>query len=314
MSANHPEVVEYEQFEDEMRASLEQQYQYNMLIGDRVSAHEILKTLMEYRLIPESDPRTKTDTKVFGKDVNVKDSSNWGMLDYRRRENAGFIGKYMYSKLSEYKVFNVPTLPHWGKRVEGNYEGDIKITANTMKVRMSLMITSQQVKNAMEEIKAISDANKSNRMGNYEELRMLALRGVMRVYKLEVVGNIISKYRLLGFVMIKVNNSGNLVAVTIIKYEALYNSWVSIQHFMNELKNAIINSSSTPITVGNLFDPAESIRKQNEMIKIDTARDSEHKKLVAREAANKAAKEAKKATEQAAKEPKLASRKSVKRS
>lgn len=299
----NPEVAEYKDMENMLRENLEQQYAYNMFVGNFVDAHENVKSLMEYRLIPKDDPRTNKNTKIFGNEVNTKDPNSWGQFDYRRNPYADFLPRYLFCDLRYYVMFKVNTYAHWGKRVEGNYEGDIKVEANSRTFRMSLVNTSKTVKDAIDEVNGILNANGKN-LSNVAELKEMATVGVMRIYKIEVTGNIQTKYRTFGYVMLKMDNSGAMVARAVLKYEAMYNNWIDIKEFVANLENAVNSISQKAMKFNVLTDPTKALERQASMLGTSMAQDKAHEKLVAKEAAQKAANEAAKKSAKQAKDNK----------
>lgn len=299
----NPEVAEYKDMENVMRENIEQQYAYNMFVGDFVAAHENVKSLMEYRLITKDDPRTDKNTKIFGNKVNTKDPNNWGQFDYRRNPYADFLPKYLFCDLRYYVMFKANTYEHWGKRVEGVYEGDVKMGANSKTFRMSLVNTPKTVRDAIDEVSSIIKANGKN-ISNVAELKEMATAGVLRIYKIEVTGDIQTKYRTFGYVMLKMNNSGAMVARAVLKYEAMYNNWVDIKEFVANLENAVNNISQTAIKFNVLTDPTKALERQASMLGASMAQDKAFEKLVAKEAAQKAADEAAKKSAKQAKDNK----------
>lgn len=261
----NPEIVEYQEFAESIRDSLEQQYQYHMFTGNKIEAHEVLKNLMKYRLIPEDDPRVSVKTKIFEPDIDVKDQSNWGYFDYRRKDTSGFLGRYLFSELAGYSIFEVKTIEHWGKRVEGNYSGDIMVSSFNVKVKVSQMNTKITAKRAFEDMAHYLQMCGTS-LSEYNSMLELVENGVIRMFTAEIVGNTISKYRTLGFGMLKMDNNGNLVARTVIKCDALYNTWIPINDF-NALFNATIQKmSSNPVISSELNNLSKGIERQNEMI------------------------------------------------
>ena len=279
------EILEYNEIAEEMRQTLESQFNYQIMTGDKIGAHETVKKMMEYGVIDKNDPRCQPGCPMFmGSDgVNTKDPSTWGYFDYRRKDNAGFIPRYIFCNISNYFIIETTTLEHWGKRVEGNYEGDIKINPAPVKIRVDQMNTQIKAKRAMEDIRDLFKS-KGTDFPKYDDTLEMVKAGVVRVLTIEFLGNIISRYRTIGYVLIKMDNNGCMTARVIIKYESLYNSWVSIEEFIRNIENALHNMVSSDITIGYVFNPKSDIEKQSVMIKNNRLHDEAHEKAAKRAA------------------------------
>ena len=294
----NPEIAEYKEFEDQLRQNLEGQYQYHIATHNYEAAHEVVKSMMEYRIIAEDDPRVSPDTKIFGKDINPKKPEFWGTYDYRRKGYSSYIPKYLFCNLKYRSVITSPTLDHWGKRVEGNFEGGIKITAFNRQFCIELANTARTVRNAMDDIASICKNYKMT-FSAYNSMLEMALAGVVRIYKIEVMGNIESRYRLIGYSMLKMDESGAMVARTLLKYEALYNNWIDIRKFINAAESAIKNCCSIETKFSLIIDPASALEKQDNMIKSSIASDKHFEIVKAQTEAAEAAKAAKKTAREA---------------
>ena len=245
-----PEVIEYNDLRNELLEFLEQQYNYNMLIGEKSAAHENVKTMMEYCLIDRNDPRTSVKTKLFSPDVKVNDPSVWGIRDYRRADSSGYIASYLYATLAHHKSFIVPVIEHWGKRVEGNYEGDIKVKATFMQLRMTEAFTEIQAERTLEDIRLLLK-EQGFTLPQYEELAYLAKKGIVRLYRVDANANVLNKYRKMAYVLIKMNANGNLESKMVINYESLYSTWIDIEAFITSFTEAIKNSLSVDTVVSS---------------------------------------------------------------
>lgn len=271
------EIQEYKEFAEEMRQTLESQFNYQIMTGDKIGAHETVKKMMEYGVIDKDDARCQPGCPMFGGSggVNTKDRQTWGYFDYRRKDNIGFIPRYLFCNLDNYSIINMNNLEHWGKRVEGNYEGDVKIGSSPIKIRISQANFHNMAKRMMEDIRDIFKA-KGTTFPNFEEMLEMVDNGVVRVFNIEFLGNIISRYRTIGFILVKMDNSGNMTARVVLKYESLYNSWVSIEEFMRNLESAIHHMVSADISIGYIFNPKADIEHQANMIKNSSLNDKEH--------------------------------------
>lgn len=275
------EIQEYKEFAEEMRMTLESQFNYQIMTGDKIGAHDTVKRMMEYGIIDKDDARCQPGCPMFNGagGVNTKDPQTWGYFDYRRKDNIGYIPRYLFCNLDNYFVINMNTLEHWGKRVEGNYEGDIKVASAPVKIRVSQANFQTAAKRMMEDIRDVFKT-KNTTFPNFDDMMEMVKAGVVRVFNIEFLGNIISRYRTIGFILVKMDNSGNMTARVIIKYESLYNSWVSIEEFMRNLEDAIHHITNTEISIGYVFNPKEDIERQNKMIKNNSLYDKAREKAV----------------------------------
>lgn len=299
------EILEYQQFAAELKESLENQFQYNLMMGDKVAAHEAVKSMMAYGLIEKTDPRVSVKCTMFGgtNGVNVKDSSNWGMYDYRRTDRLGFIPRYLFCNLKEYDVFNVPTIEHWGKRVEGNYEGDIRIEASSTKIRVSQQNYFVGARRCMEEIQKIFEHNHV-KFSQFSEMMDMVNAGVVRIFHIEISGNIESRYRTLGYLICKMNDAGEITVRTVLKFEALYHSWIDIRKFMAAIEQSARKLTVETAIVGHVLKADETIKKQDDMAKQTKIMDINREKLAAKQAAEAEAKATEKAEKAKAKSKK----------
>lgn len=265
-------LAEYNAFGEELRESLEMQFNWHYSSGDKDAAFDDIQKLMEYRLISKDDPRCST--KFFSDQYSSHNMSIW---DYNRKDVSNIIPKCLFCELVV-QSFDTPTLPHWGIRVEGNYQGDIKVAANKAHVCVRPMFNGQAAFNALDELAKI--LNKAGiKSNNTDNLKVEAAGGLTRVFTIEVVGSILSKYRTLGVVLCKPRDDGKMLCAVAIKYEALYNSWIDIDRFMINLNDAIQRAVrfETVVQVGISPDKAKQI--QAGMIKASEAKDDEARKI-----------------------------------
>lgn len=285
------DIFDYKELEDSLRDSLESEFNYHMVLGDYNRAHEILLNLMEYKLIPSDDPRCSPKTKIFI-GVDVGNGDNWGRLDYRRKNGVNFMPKYLLCDLAISTGFDVTVLEHWGKRVEGNYSGDIKVESYNLRVRMSLVNDKKNVSDTVEKIAKLIEQINPTTKANVELMKEEALTGVVRIYSLDVIGNILAKYRNLGYVTVKMGGNGEMKATVFAKYEAMYNSWIDIKEFDSKVAERVQYCVSRDVSVKNKFNASEALSIQASMCGQSKQKDEDAKKLRA-----KVADEARKAKE-----------------
>lgn len=287
----HKEIEEYKEFEDEIRNNIESQYQYHISIGDGEAAHEDVKNLMKYRLIDTNDMRVNPKTSLFGFKL---DASMFGMWDYRNPNSLGFLKRFLYCNVQDYYVMKIDTLPHWGKRIEGSYSGDVKIKEYTAKFRVTQIGWKILVKGTLDKIKALCKAaNKP--LENYDELLELAEYGVIRLFEIRSLGNTIYQNRLPAFAMLHLNNDGKMEITTFINYEAVCDSWLDVAEFTREVGKAVAKMCDTETTINNYISLDNATNIQKVLIAKSNATEVEAKKAAERTEAIKKQKEEAKA-------------------
>lgn len=261
------EIKEYKEFEDKLRNDLEQQFTYYITIGDKFNAHETLKELMAYRLIPDDDFRADKNTKLFSgqNGVNVKDRNTWGMYDYRRTDMFGYLPKYLFCNLKMYEMVNATVMPHMEKRVEGNYSGDIKVNPYTVPVKVRLVDSVISAENTVKEIANVYKQQKKE-FNNIDDVIEEARNGVIRLYRIEAVGSILSRYKTIGYIITKINNSGKMIVSTVIRYESIYSSWIDVESFVKDTESAIYNCIPNIGTISHIFNVADAMKIQSDMV------------------------------------------------
>lgn len=223
------EYLEYKGFEKEIKDTLESQYTMAMYNGDTTAAYEMLGKMMAYKLIDQDDPRIEKTNKSYIKAGIAKDHRFH--LDYRKDYN--FIPAWLYGNVTASKVINVSTAEHWGKRVEGNYEGDTIFPSRNMALRLRLCQNERAVENAFDGIVKIMQANK---LGiNREEVEKLCKEGVYRVYEINVDDNCLIQYKNIGYTVIKMGNEVP-EGTFFINYNSLIGNWLPIKKIISALK------------------------------------------------------------------------------
>ena len=296
------EIQEYLECAEEMRLQLENTYQFCMFQGDKIGAHEAVKSMMEYGVIERDDPRVSVNTKLFGGNngVDVRKRENWGNFDYRRTDCANFIPRYLFGKIGNYEVFYCKTLAHWGKRVEGNYEGDIKIAENSMKFKVRQLNYHREAQGALEDIDRFYKMNRAT-FANLEEMKKMVEVGVVRMFKIEAVGNIINKYRTFGWGMMKMDDNGVLQIKTVIKYEAVYNNWIELTEIIEKFSHSLVSLCGGNANVGHMVNPKSAMEHQSMMLNNEKIKDKTHDEDMKKHAELMKQKEAEKAAKKAAK-------------
>lgn len=314
------EIKEYQEFANQMRENLEATYNYCMMSMDKLGAHEAVKTMMEYGLIDKSDPRVSTKTKIFegSEGIDVRSHDYWGLFDYRNPNSLGFIPRYIFARIRNYITFYVDCIEHWGKRVEGKYTGDVKVQAKPAKIKITQANYFKVANNDLEDLEKYLESS-GRKLPNYNEIKELLNAGVIRIFHIEIMGEIVYKYRTLGWALMKMSDSGDIEFKTIIKYEALYNSWIDIKDFLKKLSNQLISmipGTQLTVNVGHMLPYADAMKHQEEMMNATKVMDKDAEVRAKKQAEEtqainqrKAALEAERAAKKAAR---AASRKTVK--
>lgn len=247
------EIQEYMGMANEFHAALENQYQLALVNGDIQAAYNVIGDLMAYKLIDETDPRIQKNNTSYTK-YGI-DKSHRFRLDYRSGVN--YIPEWLFGKLQVGKKFNINSVEHIGKRVEGNYSGDTVFPSHVVTISIKQCSTVKQVENAFDEMGNILKAAKSpiNLNAAYE----CAKHGVYRVYRIEVEGNCISRFRTIGFAIIAMQASG-MVCSLIMKYDSIIENWLQIDEMINMIQKTICTiCNNTPVFAYPI--DAESSRK-----------------------------------------------------
>ena len=258
------EVREYDEFKEEIRSTLEDQYTLQILNKDYYSAYETVKTLMAYKMIEANDYRLNDRNNIF-KGVDVRDRSTWGVWDYRRVDIGEYIPKYLYSDLKYSYTFKVLRHAHWGIRVEGNYEGKIRISYGQSQFRVKLLINKRAVRNSIEWLDRYLYTHKVI-YSEIPKVLHLAQLGMMPIYTIEYINDVMPRHKLVGIIIIKLDKEGSLLGDIFIEYSHLYNNWVDISQFIDKLNDGMIQSSSAKLHMRYIVDCKEALQTQISMV------------------------------------------------
>lgn len=244
---NHPEYTEYKQFENEIRDTLESQYNMCMFNNDFAGAYEVLGKLMAYKLIEKDDARIESNNKTYVK-AGIEKSHRF-RLDYRR--DYGYIPDWLFGQLDYMGTCKCSTIEHWGKRVEGNYEGDTVFPSRVIDIRFTLCNTTRKIENAFDGISSLMKEH-TGKVFNRSTLEGLCKNGVYRVYSIEVESSCISSFKNIGYAIIKMGESG-INTVLVLQYSSFIGNWLpiksSIQTIENTIKQLIHSESSFNLAI-----------------------------------------------------------------
>lgn len=263
----HPDYKEYKKNEEEIKELLDTQFDMAMFNHDYAAAYENLGKLMEYKLIDADDPRIEKNNKTYVK--GGIDKAHRFRKDYRK--TTGFLPSWLYGELAYHQVIRTSTIEHWGKRVEGNYEGDTVFPSRPIEFEFSLCETSMAVANAFDGMAFIVKKQTGKKLDR-EELEALCKAGVYRVYKIDVYGNCINAYRNAGYVIIRMGNSYE--ANMFINYDSLIGNWVGIKQtaelFANTVR-AIVGDTDAKVRVVLPMDKAIETQRNKLNVSNNTA-------------------------------------------
>lgn len=229
----YKELIEYNEFGEDIKETLESQYALFMLNHDYESAYKTLGKLMAYRLIEPTDPRIKKNNSLFVK--GGVDADHRFRLDYRKE--LSFIPEWYFGDIESYRSFKVRTIAHGGKRVEGNYIGDVVFPSTEMTIRVDFCNTTKQVSNNFEAItKTVKEATGKNFKS--EKLLTLCKAGVYRTCRIEVTSSCLARYVELGEAIIRAGERQN-EAKLFMRTDSIINNWIPIETVMQEIKSTI---------------------------------------------------------------------------
>jgi hypothetical protein len=254
-----------------MREQLETNFTYNMTIGDKQSAHEVLKSLMRYRLIPKDDPRCNPKTRMFGAvDISI---DNWDEYDYRR-EPGDFIPKYLLCNLKRYTTFDVKTMGDWVVRQEGDYEGRERARENELHVRMQLVDKRTKVAPVVKDIDDILRSGKQ-KLGNLEEFSEAVKVGTDRIYQCHIDHGVTKDNCNPAYALIRMNDDGAFVCLVVIDYRRLYNARIEVKQFTEKMLAALPGMCDVELQIKPVFSYEKAIDMQNKREKATIAGDAE---------------------------------------
>lgn len=283
---------DYIEIRNELCSQLELMYQQAILGGNADIAEDCLYKLMSYHAIERGDSRIK----------KPKVNEQYAIYDYRRTDMIGMLPKCVFYDVAA-TGFNIGTIEHWGKRVEGNYSGDIRIEKNSVHIRVSPAQFKGEAEKDIAELNKILQHSGIKPIDAKRIIEEIEL-GMTKVFHAEISGHAISKYKTLAIGLCKLDNSGNPIMALAVKYEAVYNSWIDVAEFNAAVSEAMAKclSCNVEVKLGNA--PDKAIETQKNMMSVTKVMDDKRARLVAEEAQRAAAeaetkKNKKKATKKA---------------
>lgn len=268
------EIAEYKAFTSEIRDTLELQYQMALYNNDLEAAYNNLGKMMEYKVISIDDPRIEKNNRSF-KAAGI-DKDHRFRYDYRK--DTSYLAGWIYGDLEISRSINCNTIEHWGKRVEGNYEGDTTFASFPINVRFHLCTTVKQVNNALEGISKLFKENGQNlRMSSISEE---CTEGVYRIYEIEVNGNCINNFRKFGYILVRMGDNC-IECNLILRYASIIGNWLPLDDTIKQIQETARHMCHDGnIKFKTQFDASGARTEQLGMINASKATNDSHDRLV----------------------------------
>lgn len=259
------EYEEYLQYERELADQLEAQWSMAEYNHDLAGQYKVLGQMMAYKVIDPDDPRIEKNNKSYKKaDISSKHRFR---LDYRREIGKdgymGYIPEWVYGDIAPRATTVINTIEHQGKRVEGNYEGDVIFKSFGLTIGASLCGTTRLVENAFEVIernyaKALGQAKKFT--GELEFCK----EGIHRVINLKVESPCLNGLETLGQCVIRMDDDC-YTASLILNYDNIINLWLPLDETLKNLEEVIKRMvSSDAVKFKYVIDPERARAKQHQ--------------------------------------------------
>lgn len=272
MSTSKERIEVYNELRESLNGDLETQYSYLMTTGNVDEAYKTFLRLMDYGFINYGDERANPKTKMFKTKEHLIDctkSSNWATRDFRREVGVSYVPKQIIGDFNFQYALLEESLGHWGKRVEGNYEGDIYMDKTPRKVLVKMLTTKKAVKNAIDDIKNICKKRSISPKG-MDDILDEALLGMDTIYEVTVDGNVMNGYKTLGYVVYRLASDGcSYNGFTIMRYKEAAEIWLNIQYLNSDILKMASEClcSVAPVNkVSEIIKPDEGFSLQNILV------------------------------------------------
>jgi len=230
------EVKQYEEMRISLASSMEAQYNFFMVTGKMDMAYNILGKLMAYKLISFDDERVDPKNRAY-KAAGI-DANHRFPLDYRK--DTRFIPEWLFADIPMKMNCSMETSKYWGKRVEGNYEGDIVIPERRLDIGINLVNTDRAAAAAAEGvIKMYAELGKKLSLAGMQEKVSI---GVTRVYEITILSTVLSSYKTLGYVYLSRKENGAFAAKVLLKGKVLLDVRLPIMETYKVIADTIRNS------------------------------------------------------------------------
>lgn len=258
-------VSNYKELELELASRLEAQYQYLMFSGDILGAYQVLGKLMAYKLIDRTDERLDPKFKVFKKaGINIEDR-----FKYDLRKDSSYLPEWLFADLTHSFETNFIAEKHLGTCVEAYYEAEMVYPDKSVNVSIKLLNTARQARDAANEICNIylKQTGKELKIG---ALANELANGYARAYEINIVGNCISRYRNLGYILVYKNiGSEGFTSFLALKHTAFINSFIDIKASFKTLGRDIkknINLGDN-LSIKLLINPEKAVKEQEKFMR-----------------------------------------------
>lgn len=186
-------------------AKAEAMYMASTVTGDKDQQFKAIGELMAYRVITKDDPRFKKF---------LKDTKENPMFFERDIRNEMYYGcKWVYGDYPSTISTIISTMAHEGKRIEGNYEGDVHFESRDMQLKLTEIKSTATIRRIDAELVKIYTKNTGRKMTLGASLSDKIEAGEVLVYKIETPDNFIKKN--FGYVAITKSQKNNTVKATI---------------------------------------------------------------------------------------------------
>lgn len=247
-------------------SDLEVLYNMHICAGEVEEAYEVLGTLMKYRLIEKNDPRLDKSFKLF-KNAGISPNHRF-LYDYRRDYN--YIAQSIYFECPRQFKFKLIGEKHWGKRIEGNYEGDVIVPEKVMEFSAKQVNTTITVQRALEEISKIYKET-FNKNVNLKNVLAELLDGESKLYQISLCSEYNAVYRELGYILFYVGTE-SIVAKIILNHKRVKGNYIDLLEAYKiisvESGRAFMEAGNTapfkPLSFYNLKALKEQVKKEKE--------------------------------------------------
>lgn len=221
----------------ELAQQLESQFNSYYMFGHIKEAYETFGKMMEYSLIGTDDSRLDPKGHFLKAVVKGKIATEDHRFPYDMRKDKYSLGQWIYCPLPRAVKYTVNSREYWGKRVEGNYEGDMVYPARTHELTIRLDNTAKQSENSMEMINNTYKEEYGKGPITADDIK-LAREGIIRTYVIEFDSPILARYKTLGHVVLAPTDDG-IRALLIIKNDILKRYFIDVNRAYTNAINAL---------------------------------------------------------------------------
>ena len=226
-------VDTYNEMRMTMCSILENNYSMHIIRGELDKAYMVLGQLMAYKLIDSGDPRITKDNKMF-RDAGIEKDHRFP-LDYRNGRD--YIPSWIFGNLEKVKSFKTRSIAHWGLRVEHEHEGYVEFKPSTYTIKCELCRTPSMLNNIAEAIYDLYNESNEKKM-ELSPLKTLIENGVCRVYRFDIDGNTIGKFKNIGYAVVSMGDAAPNVAI-FPRYKTIIDNWLAVNFTVNSMYEII---------------------------------------------------------------------------